>query len=109
MNSIIKNFRKIKYGPAPEDDMEVLQWIKSLPNPNYNFIDGEWIKTQGTKTIQVINPANKNKLFKLSVSSKFDVDKAVKSAKKAFSFWSKTSPFKRSKYIYALARLVQKH
>ena len=109
MSSVIKNFRNIKYGPAPEDDKEVLQWIKTLPNPNYNFISGEWIKPRGTKTIQAINPANKNKLFKLSVSSKLDVDKAVKSAKKAFPSWSKTSPYKRSKYLYALARLIQKH
>ena len=109
MSSVIKNFRNIKYGPAPEDDKEVLQWIKSLPNPNYNFISGEWIKPRGAKTIQAINPANKNKLFKLSVSSKLDVDKAVKSAKKAFPSWSKTSPYKRSKYLYALARLIQKH
>ena len=109
MSSVIKNFRNIKYGPAPEDDKEVLEWIKSLPNPNYNFISGQWVKPRGTKTIQVINPANKNKLLKLSVSSKLDVDKAVKSAKKAFPSWSKTTPYKRSKYLYALARLIQKH
>ena len=109
MSSVIKNFRNIKYGPAPEDDKEVLEWIKSLPNPNYNFISGQWTKPRGTKTIQAINPANKNKLFKLSVSSKLDVDKAVKSAKKAFPSWSKISPYKRSKYLYALARLIQKH
>ena len=43
MNRVIKNFRIIKYGPAPEDDHEVLEWIKALPSPNYNFINGEWI------------------------------------------------------------------
>ena len=109
MNKVIKNFRNIKYGPAPEDDQEVIEWIKSLPSPNYNFINGEWIKPKTIKTIQVINPANNNKLFKLSVSSKSDVDKAVKSAKKAFLIWSKTTPYRRSKFLYALARLIQKH
>ena len=29
MSSVIKNFRNIKYGPAPEDDKEVLKWIKN--------------------------------------------------------------------------------
>ena len=109
MISVLKNFRNIRYGPAPEDDNEVLEWIKTLPNPNYNFINGKWIRPRGAKTIQAINPANKKKLFKLSVSSKLDVDKAVKSAKKAFPSWSKTSPYKKSKYLYALARLIQKH
>ena len=41
MDKVIKNFRKIKYGPAPEDDKEVTNWIKNLQKPNYNFIDGE--------------------------------------------------------------------
>ena len=109
MNKVIKNFRNIKYGPAPEDDQEVLEWIKSLSSPNYNFINGEWVKPKAIKNIQAINPANNNKLFKLSVSSKSDVDKAVKSAKKAFLIWSKTTPYKRSKFLYALARLIQKH
>ncbi len=109
MNKVIKNFRNIKYGPAPEDDQEVLEWIKSIPSPNYNFVNGEWIKPKANRTIQAINPANNNKLFKLSVSSKLDVDKAIKSAKKAFSTWSKTTPYKRSKFLYALARLIQKH
>ena len=109
MNKVIKNFRNIKYGPAPEDDQEVLEWIKSLPSPNYNFVNGEWTKPKAIKTIQAINPANNNKLFKLSVSSKSDVDKAVKSAKKSFLIWSKTTPYKRSKFLYALARLIQKH
>ena len=30
MNKILKNFKNIKYGPAPEDDSEVLSWIKNL-------------------------------------------------------------------------------
>ena len=34
MNKIIKNFKNIKYGPAPEDDSEVLKWINNLPAPN---------------------------------------------------------------------------
>ena len=31
MNKIIKNFKNIRYGPAPEDDSEVLKWINNLP------------------------------------------------------------------------------
>ena len=60
MSKVIKNFRNIKYGPAPEDDKEVLKWIRQLPSPNYNFIYGQWMKSKGTRTLQAINPANKN-------------------------------------------------
>ena len=30
MNKIIKNYKKIQYGPALEDDKEVLTWIKKI-------------------------------------------------------------------------------
>ena len=46
MNNIISNFEKVKYGPAPEDDREVMKWIKNLPKPNQNFINGEWSKSK---------------------------------------------------------------
>ena len=94
MRSVIKNFRNIKYGPAPEDDKEVLQWIKTLPNPNYNFISGEWIKPRETKTIQAINPANKNKLFKLSVSSNLMLIKLLNLQKKLFPYGQKHHPIR---------------
>ena len=109
MNKIIKNFKNIKYGPAPEDDKEVIAWIKQLSIPNKNYIDGKWVSSKSSKKIQAINPSNKKKLFNLSVSSKKDVDLAVNAASKAHSRWSKLSPYKRSKFLYSLARLIQKH
>ena len=61
MNKILKNYKNIKYGPAPEDDKEVIAWIKQLSTSNKNYIDGKWIPSKGTKKIQVINPSNKKK------------------------------------------------
>ena len=109
MNKIIKNFKKIKYGPAPEDSDEVMKWIKKLPKQNHNFINGEWKKAYSKKILKCINPANKEKLYNLTISSKSDVNLSVKSAKKAFISWSQKKPFERSKYLYSLARLIQKH
>jgi len=109
MNKVIKNYKNIEYGPSLEEDEEVLSWIKNISSSNKNFINGKWIVSKSKKKIQVINPSNKKKLFKLTVSSKKDVDLAVDAANKAHSKWSKLSPFKRSQYIYALARLIQKH
>ena len=109
MNKIIKNYKKIQYGPAPEDDKEVLNWIKNITNPNKNYINGKWTNSKSSKKIQVINPSNKKKLFKLAVSSKKDIDGAVNSASKAYLKWSRLTSFKRSQYLYALSRLIQKH
>ena len=63
MNKIVKNFKNIKYGPAPEDDKEVIAWIKQLPIPNKNYIDGKWVSSKSSKKIQAINPSNKKKLL----------------------------------------------
>ena len=109
MKDIVKNFRNIKYGPAPEDAKEVNKWIANIDKPNHLYINGKWIKSKSTKTIQSINPANNSKLFTLAVANKTDVNAAVLAAKKAFSKWSSLSPIRRSKYMYALARLIQKH
>ena len=109
MKDIVKNFRNIKYGPAPEDAKEVNKWIANLDKPNHLYINGKWVKSKSTKTIQSINPANNSKLFTLAVANKTDVNAAVLAAKKAHPKWSSLSPIRRSKYMYALARLIQKH
>ena len=83
MNKILKNFKNIKYGPAPEDDKEVIAWIKKLSSPNKNYINGKWVLSKSSKKIQVINPSNKKKLFNLSVSSKKDVNSAVNAARQS--------------------------
>ena len=96
MSKIIENYKNIKYGPALEDSKEVLSWINNIPSSNKNYINGKWTISKSSKNIQAINPSNKKKLFKLTISSKKDVDLAVNSASKAHSKWSNLSSFKRS-------------
>jgi len=109
MKEVIKNYKNISYGPALEDNKDVLNWIKKLDKPNKIFINGKFVKASGLKKIDIINPATKENIAKLSISSKLDVDNAIKSSKNAYSKWSGLSSFERSKYLYAIARLIQKH
>tara|TARA_B100001121_G_scaffold310586_1_gene342896 strand:+ start:2029 stop:4389 length:2361 start_codon:yes stop_codon:yes gene_type:complete len=109
MDKVIKNFQNISYGPAPEDSKEVNEWIKKLKNPNNLFINGKFIKSSSSKKLNIINPSSNKKIATLSVASKKDVNIAVNAAKKAHIKWSKLSSFDRSKYLYALARLIQKN
>ncbi len=109
MDKVIKNFQNISYGPAPEDSKEVNSWIKNLKNPNNHFINGKFIKSSSSKKLNIINPSTNKKIATLSVASKKDVNAAVSAAKKAHVKWSKLSSFDRSKYLYALARLIQKN
>ena len=109
MSKIIKNFKNINYGPAPEDSKDVMRWIQELDRPNKLYINGTWVKSNSNKKLNIINPSNNKKLATLAISNKKDVNLSVSSAKKAFNKWSKISPLSRSKYLYALARLIQKH
>ncbi len=109
MDKVIKNFQNITYGPAPEDSKEVTNWIINLKNPNNIFINGKFVKSFSSKKLNIINPSTNKKIATLSVASKKDVNAAVSAAKKAHIKWSKLSSFDRSKYLYALARLIQKN
>ncbi len=109
MDKVIKNFQNISYGPAPEDSKEVTNWIKNLKNPNNHFINGKFVKSSSSKKLNIINPSTNKKIATLSIASKKDVNAAVSAAKKAHVKWSKLSSFDRSKYLYALARLIQKN
>ncbi len=109
MDKVIKNFQNISYGPAPEDSKEVNSWIKNLKNPNNHFINGKFVKSSSSKKLNIINPSTNKKIATLSVASKKDVNAAISAAKRAHIKWSKLSSFDRSKYLYALSRLIQKN
>ena len=95
------------YGPALESSEIAFMWLSRHKNQFGHFINGKM--TSPKDTFQTINPSNLKVLAKISKGNFTDVDNAVKSAKQAFKSWKKTKPFERSKYLYALARLIQKN
>ncbi|MEO1251769.1 MAG: aldehyde dehydrogenase family protein [Pseudomonadota bacterium] len=54
------------------------------------YIDGEWRKPDGAKTLDVINPATEEVAGKISLGGEEHVDAAVKAARNAFPGWSET-------------------
>ena len=95
------------YGPALESSEIAFKWLSRHKNQFGHFINGKM--TSPKETFKTINPSNLEVLAKISKGNFTDVDNAVKSAKQAFKSWKKTKPFERSKYLYALARLIQKN
>ena len=71
------------------------------------FIDGEFVKPQSKKYFNTINPATDEVISNIAEANKKDVDKAVKSARKAFKSWSKLKAKERGKYIFRIARMIQ--
>lgn len=56
-----------------------------------HYINGEWIESTGSDTIEVINPATEEAMGHISSGTKEDLDKAVKAARDAFPSFASTS------------------
>ena len=81
--------------------------IVDIKNKYENFIGGDFVSPLSKKYLDTISPSTEEKLAKIPLSNKSDVDKAVQAAQEGFKVWSKTSPNDRAKYLFKLARLIQ--
>jgi aldehyde dehydrogenase (NAD+) len=107
MNKIAEIFTSLDYGPAPEGADVANAWLAAHENTFGHFIDGKW--TKPGKTFATENPANGKTLAQITDGTADDVNAAVKAARAAFPKWAALSGYERGKYLYAIARLVQKH
>lgn len=107
MNKIAQIFDTLDYGPAPEAPDQAYAWLDSHDRQFGHFIAGEW--TAPGKTFSSDNPATGQSLAQITDGTAEDVDAAVRSARAAFGPWSALSGYERAKYLYAIARAVQKH
>ena len=105
--SVKEVFETMDYGPAPESAAEALAWIAAQGGIAGNFVDGKWAARRADAEIR--NPATGERLAGLTQSTPEDVAEAVAAARRAQPKWAKLSGHKRAQYLYAIARLVQKH
>lgn len=107
MNKIAEIFTSLDYGPAPEAADVALAWLAAHDKSFGHFINGAW--TKPGKTFATENPASGKTLAQVTDGTAEDVDAAVKAARAAFKPWAALSGYQRGKYLYAIARLIQKH
>ena len=106
--NVIEIFETMDYGPAPEAAAPGLAWIKEH-EPFGLFINNQWVKPASGQYIESINPATGKPLTKVAAATSADVDAAVAAARAAFETWGKTPGHVRARYMYAIARHIQKH
>ena len=107
--SIAEKFVSMEYGPAPEDSKEAAAWLERHGHRFQHFIGGEWQAPAAGEYFDTLDPSNGEKLASVAQGSAADVDAAVKAARAASSGWRALTPHARARYLYAIARLVQKH
>ena len=107
--SIAEKFAAMEYGPAPEDAKEALTWLDQHSRRFGHFIDGTWREPSAREYFDTTDPSTGEKLASVAQGSSADIDAAVKAARAAFPKWQSLTPHARARYMYALARQVQKH
>ncbi len=107
MSSVAEIFQTMEYGPAPESDKEALTWLGKHERVFGHYIDGAW--TEPGSMFEVINPSTAKTIARVTNGTTAEVDAAVRAARAALPKWKALTPHARARYLYALARGVQKH
>lgn len=72
-----------------------------------NYINGEFVPSASTETIDIINPVDESVVAVSPVSTAADVDTAMAAATAAFVGWSTTTPSERQKALLKLADAIE--
>jgi aldehyde dehydrogenase (NAD+) len=107
--SIAEKFVSMEYGPAPEDQKEAMVWLDRHGRKFGHFIHGAWRDPVEGAFFETTDPATGEKLATVAQGSAADIDAAVKAARQAFPKWQSLRPHERARYLYAMARAVQRH
>ena len=104
--SVASVFETMEYGPAPEAAGPAQAWLDAHERCFGHFIAGAGVP--GSGHFDSLNPATGKPLARVAQATKDEVDRAVAAAREALPAWSATPGHVRARYLYALARQVQK-
>jgi len=107
--SIAEIFETMSYGPAPESAAPAEAWLAAHAPRLALFIGNEWREPSSGEYFASVNPATGQPLIEVAQACAADVAAATCAARAAFPAWSATPGHVRARYLYALARQVQKH
>ena len=71
-----------------------------------HFINGEFVESHGRDVVEVRNPKNNELIGRVTMGDAVDAERAIASAKTAFSAWSQTSLDERKAWLQKVADAV---
>jgi len=101
-------FETLEYGPAPESSGLAQAWLDAHGRSFGHFIGGTWTESTGGRRFDAVTPASGQTIASLRQGEVEDVARAVEAARGAQEAWWALGPHARARYLYALARQVQK-
>ena len=108
MSKITEILKTMDYGVAPEGNEHVVIWLESHQHSFKHFIDGKFVPSADGAQFEVLAPATGEKLAVVAQGGKAEIDSAVAAARRAYPAWSALPGNTRARYLYAIARLLQK-
>ncbi len=108
MPDVAEIFETMEYGPAPESRERVQEWLDTKGRRFGHFIDGRWTEPEESERFETLAPATGQPLAEVSQGTPEDVDLAVRAARRALKGWRGLSGHQRARYLYAIARRIQK-
>ena len=88
--------------------MAILQEPIKEPLALRNYIDGDWVESEG-ETLDVVNPATLKTLATVPISTADEFDDAVQAAQIAFHDWRRTPPVARARCLMRLRDLMEEN
>lgn len=73
-----------------------------------NYVDGEWVDSQGPQ-VDVVNPATGKAIARVPISTAEEVAGAIEAARLAFPAWRQTPPLARARCLFRLKELLEEH
>ena len=101
-------FKTMEYGPAPEQSQFAQDWLDKWQSKLKLYINGEWREAKSGEYVNALNPSTGKVLTQVSKAAKEDLEDAVQSAKNAQKAWYELGGHVRARYLYAIAREIQK-
>jgi len=74
-----------------------------------NYVNGEWVASKSTKTLDIVNPATTEVMARVPMSTKEEVEEAIRYAKEAYEEWRETPPLTRARYMFTLKNFMEEH
>lgn len=83
--------------------------MKSTVRQLKNYIGGKWVESRTSAYEDVYNPATKELICQVPISTKEDIAQAVQIAKAAFDQWKKVAVPRRARILFNYQQLLMKH
>jgi aldehyde dehydrogenase (NAD+) len=108
MSEVQRIFETMEYGPAPEERAPAIDWLEQHGRRFGLFVNGQWRQPASDEFFDTVNPGDGQPLAQIAQANDADIDAAVAAAREALPHWQGLSGHVRARYLYALARQVQK-